>query len=64
MGRRKDPASAVIEYFETAPPEAAVAVLGVVKSIVARRLGPKAKTARATRQGTGATTPTNDAAKP
>lgn len=38
MSRRKDPGAAVIEFFETAPPDAAEAVLGICTSIVKRRL--------------------------
>jgi len=31
MSRRKDPGAAVIDFFETAPPDAANAVLGICK---------------------------------
>jgi hypothetical protein len=37
MSRRKDPAAAVIEFFEHASIEAAQTVLGIGKSIVKRR---------------------------
>lgn len=47
MSRRKDPAAAVIEFFENAQPDAAQAILGVCKAIVARRAG-KAKPTRKT----------------
>jgi len=43
MARRKDPAAAVIEFFETATPDAAETVLGICKAIVARRNAGKPK---------------------
>ena len=43
MSRRKsEPAAAVVEFFETAPPETAYTVLSIVTAIVARRMPPKA----------------------
>lgn len=43
MSRRKDPAALVIEFFENASPDAAAAILGVCKAIVAKRSGKPAK---------------------
>lgn len=43
MGRRKDPAAAVIEFFESAQPDAALAILGVCKAIVAKRVSKPGK---------------------
>lgn len=37
MSRRKDPASVVIDFFETAAPDAAQVMLRVVTNIVKRR---------------------------
>ena len=38
MSRRKDPASVVVEFFETAAPDAAQMMLRVVTGIVKRRV--------------------------
>lgn len=63
MSRRKDPAAAVIEFFENAQPDAAQAILGVCKSIVARRTGKagKPKSPRNSRaiDAAGSTSPEN-----
>jgi hypothetical protein len=37
MARRKDPASEVIEFFQTVSPETAQTVLNICKGIVAKR---------------------------
>lgn len=37
MARRKDPASDVVDFFQTAPIEAAQTVLAIVKGVVAKR---------------------------
>jgi hypothetical protein len=39
MGRKKDPASAVVEFFETTALETAETVLNICKGIVTRRAG-------------------------
>jgi hypothetical protein len=44
LAAKKDPASAVVEFFTTAPLETAQTVLNICKGIVARRLPAKAKT--------------------
>lgn len=51
MSRRKDRGAAVLEFFETAPPDAAAAVLGICKSIVKRRLAGARATATAAAPG-------------
>lgn len=59
MAAKKDPASVVVEFFSTAPPETAATVLAIVKGIVARRLPAKVKprqTRTAGRQTAEATT--------
>ena len=42
MSKRKDPASAVVEFFESASPESAQMMLGIVTGIVKRRAPAKA----------------------
>lgn len=49
MAKRKDPAVAVIRYFETAGLEQAKLVLSLVKDAVLRRSGPLTKVPRAPR---------------
>ena len=51
MPRRSDPVVAVVNYFETAPIEAALVTLAVAKEIVARREGKPAPQVR--RRGPG-----------
>ena len=46
MPRRSDPVVAVVNYFETAPIEAALVTLAVAKEIVARREGKPAPQVR------------------
>jgi hypothetical protein len=41
--QKKDPASAVVEFFSTAPLETVQTVLAIVKGIVARRQPAKTK---------------------
>lgn len=43
MPQRKNPASAVVEFFETASIETAQTVLAICKGVVARRQPTKAK---------------------
>lgn len=43
MAAKKDPASAAVEFFQSAPIESAQTVLNICKSIVARRLPAKTK---------------------
>lgn len=46
MGKRKEPASEVVSFFESAPIDTAETVLGICKGVVARRKGPKAANPR------------------
>jgi hypothetical protein len=43
VAAKKDPASAAVEFFQSAPIESAQTVLNICKGIVARRLPAKAK---------------------
>lgn len=43
MAAKKDPASAVVAFFETTPIETAQTVLAICRGVVARRLPTKAK---------------------
>lgn len=45
MAQRKDPASVVVEFFNSAPVDTATTVLNICKSIIAKRQPPKAKRA-------------------
>lgn len=48
MAAKKNPADAVVAFFESAPIESAVTVLAICKGVVARRAPAKVK-ARATK---------------
>lgn len=41
MASRRDPAAAVVTYFETAPIDTARTVLAICRSVMAKRLPPK-----------------------
>lgn len=43
MAQRKDPAAAVVDFFNAAPLETAATVLAICKGIVAKRQPAKAK---------------------
>lgn len=51
MSRRKDPATLVIDFFETAPIDSVQTVLGLGKSIVKRRQAAAKTPAPATGDG-------------
>lgn len=52
MPKKKDPAVAVLRYFETAEPTQASLVLALAKDALARRSGPKAVSATGKKRGT------------
>lgn len=49
MGKRKEPAASVVEFFETASVETAQTVLAICKTILARRQPARTKTPRTVR---------------
>jgi hypothetical protein len=59
MAAKKDPASAAVEFFQSAPIESAQTVLNICKGIVARRSPAKART----RKSPATATPTEQATR-